>query len=75
MAFSNQVQRGFAGFEKHLNLPAFAIYTDNFFLAKRSVCAYESKPVFTISLVTNSYDFCRNRIVLSYHNVNAKQIS
>gem|GEM_PF-5152074 len=74
MAFPNQVQHGFAGFEENLNLPAFSINADDLFLRKSRICTDKSKPVFAIRFIFYAYDFCWNWIFLSYHDINRKQI-
>ena len=51
MAFSNQVQHGFAGFKEDLDLPAFSINTDNLFFRNSCVCADKCQPVFPIGLI------------------------
>ena len=74
MAFSNQVQHGFAGLEENLNLPTFSINTDDFFLRKSRIRTDKSKPVLAVRFVPYAYDFRRNWSFFSYHNINRQQI-
>ena len=64
MAFSNQIQHRFAGFEENLNLPALSINTDNLFFGKGRICTDKSKPVLAIRFVLYANDFRWNRILL-----------
>lgn len=64
MAFSNQVQHGFARFEENLDLPAFSINTDDLFFGKCRICTDKSKPVLAVRFVSNANDFRRNWIIL-----------
>ena len=57
MAFSNQIQHRFAGFEENLNLPALSINTDNLFFGKGRICTDKSKPVLAIRFVPYANDF------------------
>ena len=63
MTFTNQIQHRLAGLEKDLDFPAFAIDADDFFFGERCICAYESKPILTIGLVSYANDFCWNGIL------------
>ena len=74
MTFTNQIQHRLAGLEKDLDLPAFAIDADDFFFGERCICAYESKPILTIGLVSYANDFCWNGILFPYHHINRKKI-
>lgn len=74
MTLSNQVEHGLTGFEENFNLPAFSINPNDFFFAKRCISADESKPILTISLISNTYDFGRDWIFFSYDDINRKKI-
>ena len=56
MAFSDQVQHRFTGFEENFDLPAFSINTDDLFFGKSRICADKSKLLLAIRFVpyTNS---------------------
>ena len=55
VTLSNQVEHGLTGFEENFNLPAFSINPNDFFFTKRCISADESKPILTISLISNTW--------------------
>ena len=74
MTFTDKIKHGLTGFEKYFDLPAFSIDTNDLFFGKSRICAYKSKPVLTVSLVSDTDDFSRDRVFLSNLYINGKQI-
>lgn len=62
-ALLHQSQHWLAGFEKHLDLPALSVDTDNFLFEKNGVDSGESKPIFTVCFISYTDYFDRNEIL------------
>lgn len=71
---SNQIQVGFAGLEEYFNLPSFSIDSNDLFFGKIRVCADKGNPILLIPIVADTYDFCRNFLVLTDYDFDRKRI-
>lgn len=57
MAFFNEIKGGFAGLEEKFNLSAFYVDADNVFFEKIRISTHRGKPILTICLVSDTYNF------------------
>ena len=74
VALTDKLQVGFAGFEEYLDLPSFAVYSNDLFFREHRIGANESDPIFLVLLISNADDFGGDLLILSCHDLYGKQI-
>ena len=54
VGFLEELQELLTGLEKHLNIPAIAVVTDNFFLGKAHICSNDGDPILLVGAITHA---------------------